>query len=181
MNNQFIITGPESSGKSTLTEFLAKEYNASWVKEHARDYLSTLRQAQGDKSYTFEDVIEMAKIQLQKEQEAVLQNETLFLDTDLTVFYVWIKEKYKQEVDWINEHLAQAQNKIYLLCAVDLEWEEDPLREHPKLEDRERLFNEYQKLFQLYNLTYHVISGDIPTRLKKCKEIVSSLREMRNE
>ncbi len=170
MIKNFVITGPESSGKSTLTEFLAKAYNLNWVKEHARDYLNNLTQA-----YTFEDVINMAKIQLQKEQEAVLQNETLFLDTDLTVFYVWIKEKYKQEVDWINEHLAQAQNKIYLLCAVDLKWEEDPLREHPKLEDRERLFDEYQKLFELYNLTYHIISGDKIAREKKAKEIINKL------
>ena len=170
MAKNFVITGPESSGKSTLTEFLANYYQAIWVKEYARDYLNNLTEA-----YTFEDVVKMAKIQLQKEQEAILQNELLFLDTDLTVFYVWIKEKYKQEVDWINEHLAQAQNKIYLLCAVDLEWEEDPLREHPKLEDRERLFNEYQKLFELYNLTYHVISGDKIAREKKAKEIINKL------
>ena len=170
MTKQFVITGPESTGKSTLTKILAQEYNTSWVKEHSRHYLNNLTQA-----YTFEDVIEMAKIQLQKEQEAVLQNELLFLDTDLTVFYVWIKEKYKQEVDWINEHIAQAQNKIYLLCAVDLEWEHDQLREHPKLEDRERLFNEYQKLYELYNLTYYVISGDKIAREKKAIEIINKL------
>jgi NadR type nicotinamide-nucleotide adenylyltransferase len=175
LTKQFVITGPESTGKSTLTKILAQEYNASWVKEYARDYLSTLRHAQGDISYTFEDVIEMAKIQLQKEQEAISQNELLFLDTDLTVFYVWIKEKYNQEVDWINEHLAQAQNKIYLLCDVDLEWEDDPLREHPKLEDRLRLYESYKSLLAANNLTYYVLSGDKIAREKKAKEIINKL------
>jgi nicotinamide riboside kinase len=170
MKRKFVITGPESTGKSTLTKMLAEEYNVTWVKEYAREYLNNLTHP-----YTFENVIEMAKIQLQKEQEAIIQNDLVFLDTDLTVFHVWIKEKYNKEIDWINEHLAQAQNKIYFLCDIDIPWEEDVLREHPKLVDRERLFNEYQKLFELFNLTYYVISGDKIAREKKAKEIINKL------
>ncbi len=169
---KIVITGPESSGKTTLSEYLSSEYKIPLVKEYAREYLSTLRQAQGDKSYTFEDVIKMAKMQLQKEQEAISQNNLLFLDTDLTVFYVWIKEKYGEEIDWINTHLSQAQNKIYLLCDVDIPWRDDDLREHPNIEDRKRLFTEYQNLLERNNLTYHIISGDINTRQKKCREII---------
>jgi putative endonuclease len=161
---KIVITGPESTGKSTLTKMLAEEYNVTWVKEYAREYLSTLRQAQGDKSYTFENVIEMAKIQLQKEQEAIIQNDLVFLDTDLTVFHVWIKEKYNKEIDWINEHLAQAQNKIYFLCDIDIPWEEDVLREHPNLKDRKRLFENYIQILENNKLTYYIISGDIATR-----------------
>lgn len=170
MSRQYVITGPESTGKSTLTKMLAQEYNTSWLKEYAREYLGRLEQ-----DYTFEDVIEMAKIQLQKEQEATLQNELLFLDTDLTVFYVWIKEKYNKEIDWINEHLAQAQNKTYLLCEIDIPWEEDKLREHPKKEDRERLFNNYVELLEKYKLPYDIISGDKDAREKKAKKIILEL------
>lgn len=169
MAKQFVITGPESTGKSTLTKMLAQEYNTSWVKEYAREYLNKLGE-----DYTFEDVIEMAKIQLKSEKEAILKNELLFLDTDLTVFYVWIKEKYNKEVDWINEHFVQHQNKIYLLCDIDIPWEEDPLREHPSIEDRKRLFGNYVDLLEKHKLSYDIISGDKITRLKKAKEIVWS-------
>ena len=116
----------------------------------------------------------MMHCELQKEQEAVLQNDLLFLDTDLTVFYVWIKEKYNKEIGWINEHLAQAHYQIYFLCDIDIPWEEDKLREHPKKEDRERLFNNYVELLERQKLNYFIISGDIPTRLKKCKEIIAN-------
>lgn len=169
MAKQFVITGPESTGKSTLTKMLAQEYNTSWVKEYAREYLNKL-----GKDYTFEDVIEMAKIQLKSEKEAILKNELLFLDTDITVFYVWIKEKYNKEVDWINEHLVQLQNKIYLLCDIDIPWEEDLLREHPSIEDRKRLFGNYVELLGKHKLSYYIISGDVNTRLKKAKEIIES-------
>ncbi|TXB64262.1 ATP-binding protein [Vicingus serpentipes] len=169
MAKQFVITGPESTGKSTLTKMLAQEYNTSWVKEYAREYLNKLGE-----DYTFEDVIEMAKIQLKSEKEAILKNELLFLDTDLTVFYVWIKEKYNKEVDWINEHLDQPHNKIYLLCDIDIPWEEDPLREHPSIEDRKRLFGNYVELLGKHKLSYYIISGDVNARLKKAKEIIES-------
>lgn len=178
---KIVITGPESTGKSTLTKMLAHEYNASWVKEYAREYLSTplqsfdrLRMTKGNIQYTFEDVIEMAKIQIQKEKEAINENELLFLDTDLTVFYVWIKEKYNKEIDWINKSLVQTQDKIYLLCNIDIPWEEDSLREHPNLEDRKRLFGNYVELLEKYKLPYYIISGDVNARLKKAKEIIES-------
>lgn len=170
-SRKFVITGPESTGKSTLAKLLAKEYNVNFVKEYAREYLA-LRQAQGDNSYGLEDVFIMAKEQLKHEVEA--QNELVFLDTDLTVFAIWIKEKYNLEIGWINEYLAKSKHKVYFLCDIDVAWEEDVLREHPNSEDRQRLFAMYKSLLEKYNLTYHIISGDIPTRLKKCKEIINT-------
>ena len=169
MIKQFVITGPESTGKSTLANELAQEYNVPWVKEYAREYLEKLSRA-----YSFDDVIEMAKIQLQKEEEAIIENELLFLDTDLTVFHIWIKEKYNKEIDWINERLAQAQDKVYLLCNIDIPWEKDSLREHPNIKDRKRLFNNYVQLLEKYNCRYYIVSGDKTTRLKKSKEIIQS-------
>jgi nicotinamide riboside kinase len=164
---KIVITGPESSGKSTLSKLLAKEFGTSYLEEYARTYIETL-----DRPYQFEDVLTMAKEQLRQEKE--LDGKLIFLDTDLTVYAIWIKEKYKQEIDWIEDHLNQAKAKIYLLCAIDVEWEDDPLREHPKQEDRQRLLDHYKTLLEKHKLTYHIISGDIPTRLEKCKEIIDN-------
>jgi nicotinamide riboside kinase len=163
----FVITGPESSGKSTLSKLLARDCRASLVEEYAREYLQSL-----NRPYEFEDVIIMAKEQLRQEQET--EAELIFLDTDLTVFSVWLKEKYNKEIDWIENHLKESKDKIYFLCDIDIEWEEDDLREHPVRDDRVRLLNEYKNLLEKYNLRYHIISGDIQTRLKKCKEIIDN-------
>ena len=168
---KFVITGPEATGKSTLTKLLAEKYHSTWVKEYAREYLEKL-----NRPYQLEDVLLMAKEQLKQEQKAeLIALKYLFLDTDLTVFKVWLNEKYSQEVDWIEEEIKNSKNKIFLLCDIDIPWQPDPLREHPNLSDRIRLFNEYKKLLEKYQLTYHIISGDIASRLKKCQEIISSL------
>ena len=36
---RIVICGPESTGKSTLTQILASHYNTSFVNEFARDFL----------------------------------------------------------------------------------------------------------------------------------------------
>ena len=34
-----VLFGPESTGKTTLSQDLAKHYNTVWVPEYAREYL----------------------------------------------------------------------------------------------------------------------------------------------
>lgn len=165
---KIVITGPESTGKSTLTASLAKHYNATWVKEYAREYLENLT-----KPYEIADVLEMAKIQLEEEYKAEKTiTPTLFLDTDLTVFKVWLKEKYNTEINWIENEIKQSSNKLFFICDIDIPWEADPLREHPNLEDRQRIFNRYIQIMEENQFNYHIISGNKETRLKKCIEII---------
>lgn len=170
LNKKIVITGPESSGKTTLAELLSKEYHSLFIQEYARKYLEQL-----NRSYELNDVLIMAKEQLRLEQNSAAK--LTILDTDLTVFAIWIKEKYGQEIDWINDHLKSSATKIYFLCDIDIPWQEDKLREHPNIEDRKRLFNNYKNLLEKYHLPYQIISGDITTRVKRCKEIIDNFCE----
>ncbi len=57
-----VMTGPESSGKTTLAKQLADCWNVPLVPEIARDYL------RGKDSYQQHDLVEIAKQQHQQEQ-----------------------------------------------------------------------------------------------------------------
>lgn len=162
MRNIICITGPEASGKSELAIALSKHYEGVFVREYAREFLEKLNRA-----YTLDDVLHMAEMQWQMEKNAILTSaKTIVLDTDLSVFSVWIEEKYGKKISWIEDALSTPGDKKYLLCATDLPWQADPLREHPKLEDRQRLFEKYIRLLEEKKCKYHIVSGQGDLRIK---------------
>ena len=109
------ITGPESTGKTTLARQLATHYHALWVPEYARFYLPFL-----DRPYTPEDVVEMAKGQVNWENElAKLTKTFLFCDTDLIVSKIWLKFKYHIENEWIETQLKSKPYTLHLLCNIE--------------------------------------------------------------
>lgn len=147
-----VITGPESSGKTTLTKALAKELNMSYTEEYAREYLNI------DSSYTQKDLLHIAQGQLQKEKANL--NPTAIHDTDLITIKIWSEYKYNQCNPWIIEQieLQKSENRLYLLCKPDMLWEADPLRENPS--NRAELFEIYLSEIQKTKHNYFIIEGE---------------------
>ena len=147
LSPKIIITGPESSGKTTLCQALSKHFKIPFSKEYARQYLNVIK-----KKYTQTDLLIIAKTQLKSEKEAAI------LDTDLITIKIWSNEKYGKCDKWILEQINKQKNKnrIYLLCKPDLPWQDDPLRENPK--DRMRLFEIYKKELSNLGHNYYIIS-----------------------
>lgn len=170
------ITGPESTGKTTLARQLAEHYQTLWVPEYARFYLSRL-----DRPYTPEDVLEIAKSQLQWEDAWAKQSkELLFCDTDLIVHKIWLKFKYNIENEWIETQLKSRQYHLHLLCDIDLPWEDDPLRENPDLSDRQTLYDLYKNELQSLRINFIEIGGSIKERLAQAIQSVDALLEKSN-
>ena len=57
-----IVTGAESSGKTTLCNALTEHFNIPFIAEFAREFLNKL-----DGNYTQDDLLAIAKGQLQSE------------------------------------------------------------------------------------------------------------------
>ncbi|MEN8225738.1 MAG: ATP-binding protein [Bacteroidota bacterium] len=147
------ITGPESTGKSELSRKLAEHYNSIWVPEYAREYLSQL-----NRGYRYEDILSIARGQVKLEEERIAgANKYLFCDTELLVCKIWSEEKFGKCDPWILEKLRTQHYDLYLLCNTDILWKPDPLRENP--DDRNRLFNLYQKELQENDFPFEIIQG----------------------
>lgn len=163
------IVGPESTGKSQLTEHLALHYNTAWVKEYAREYLEKLK-----RDYTYDDLSIIAKKQIETEDERLsLSNKFLFIDTNLLVIKVWSDFIYCKTEPWIIEEIKKRKYDLHLLCDVDLPWQPDPLREHPHM--REKLFAIYKSELENFGIEYKVVRGEGDERLQNAKEWIEQL------
>ncbi len=164
------ITGPESTGKTTLAEQLAQHYNTVWVPERARTYLDEL----GDKRYKEKDLLEIARQQLALEDEmAPKANRLLFCDTELVVMKIWSQVKYGHTHPWIEEQMLQKRYHHYLLLYPDLPWTPDPQREHPHL--REQMFRLYQGELKKLKRSFTMIQGEGEDRLNAAIKAVDKV------
>ncbi len=168
MLKKIAITGPESTGKSTLTRQLAEHYHTVWVKEYAREYLDELH-----RPYIFEDILKIAKEQKKREIDlASKASQLLFIDTELIVTKIWSEVKFNKCAPWIINSIEKQDYMIYLLMDIDLPWEYDSQREHPEM--REYLFNLYKNELKDRKLNFEIISGNNQQRLQNAIEIVNS-------
>lgn len=164
------ITGPESSGKSTLTHGLVAPLNAVTIEEYAREYLNSLPDTS---NYTSKDLEKIACVQVGLLKTATEQDQAVLLDTGVEVIKIWHEVKFGSS-SFLDELLKVQQSLIthYVLCAPDIPWEPDSLREHPK--DRDRLFKLYQKLLDTLKPTpWFTVKGSNSDRIS---QVISFLK-----
>ncbi len=166
MIRRIAITGPESTGKSILSESLARHFKTQWVPEYAREYLALL-----ETQYKQSDILEIAKGQLCAEEEhKTYANNFLFCDTDLLVTKIWSEVKYGNCDEWILQQLVNHSYDLFLLCDIDLPWAPDPLREHPNF--RKELFDIYLKNLKLYKFPFAIVRGTGIDRMNNAIKII---------
>jgi NadR type nicotinamide-nucleotide adenylyltransferase len=164
-----VILGPECTGKSELSEYLAKEFDTVWVEEYARTYIESL-----DRAYTAEDLPIIARGQLSLEDALTRKaKRVLICDTDLYVIKVWSNFKYGYCDPQILESIASRKYDLYLLSYIDIPWQFDPLREHP--DERDVLFELYHQEMQNQSVPFKIIKGSREERRRVAKDAVKNL------
>jgi len=162
------LTGPESTGKTTLARGLAERLGATLVEEVARKYLERRPR------YAPADLLTIATLQVEAEARARSAADGLLIcDTDLTVIQVWWEEKFGDVPEELHAALEARTERAYLLLEPDLPWVPDPLRENPA--DRYRLFARYQALLDSGPFPSRVVSGSGAQRLENALAHVRSL------
>ncbi|MFH1159843.1 MAG: ATP-binding protein [bacterium] len=160
------ITGPESTGKSMLSQQLAEHYHTVWVPEYAREYLDQL-----SRPYQEQDILKIARGQLRKEKKLEAgAGRFLFCDTELLVTKIWSEFKYHRCDPWILRKLETHTYNLYLLCYIDTPWEYDPQREHPNL--REQLFTLYHDEMHERRWNFRIVTGLGETRLQNAIKFI---------
>lgn len=170
---KFVVIGPESTGKSTLCSQLAEHFHTLWVPEYAREFLE-----KNGTDYTFEDLLTIAKGQINLEDTLCLQptthnSELIFIDTDMYVMKVWCEYVFNKCHNWVLNRIAERSYDGYLLCNTDLPWVEDNLREYPDMETRNKLYHFYKDILVNQCVPWVDISGNYDERFEKAVKFIN--------
>ncbi len=180
-----VVIGPESTGKSTLSEGLAGHYGTCWCPEFARAYLH----GQG-RGYGYDNLLEIARGQLELEEgyaEKALSlwaakpphertsRPLLFIDTDMYVMKVWSEFVFGKCHPWILDRIAERRYDLYLLCHTDLPWVQDELREYPDPSTRMELFRIYRDHMANQPVPWADIKGSHGERLQAAVGAVDAI------
>lgn len=168
----FITVGPESSGKSTLVHQLAREHSMPLRDEYARAYLDQL-----GREYQHHDLCKIGKHQEFLAHQ--LSGHVVLCDTDVITLLVWEAFAFVGEVSRLQTVLEtyDFDHRYYFLMRPDLPWEPDPQREHPHIDDRERIFAATEKLLIRSQANYQIIDGKEQSRYAAANKYLQSVIE----
>ncbi|HET7186676.1 MAG TPA: ATP-binding protein [Gemmatimonadaceae bacterium] len=166
------VTGPESTGKTTLARQLAELTRAEWIPEASRLYAERV-----DRELLASDVSPIAREHLALADPAAERARagggSLVLDTDLVSTVLYARHYYNFVPPWIEraEHARRAD--LYLLCDVDVPWVADGVRDRPS--DREAMFDRFRRALARRRANVIVVRGDWDARWALARDAVASI------
>lgn len=151
MSVRIVVTGPESSGKTSLCTYLSSWYKGTMIPEYARTYLRGR-----NREYSLAEVEHMGERQVEMNR---FENSgsILFCDTDALTCAIWAQWKWKVQSGKLEALARSHVPDFYLLCMPDLPWEFDPLRENPR--EGLALFKCYLERIAAFKVPYAIIDG----------------------
>ena len=156
---RILITGPECTGKSTLSHQLGTKLGIPVLSEYARNYLS-----EHGPDYDEADLRRIATGHIAQVITFPLE-QPIILDTYLYNLKIWSEVKYGSCNQIITDALAaQYRYDHIFLMYPDLIWKQDGLRESPR--DRLHIFNLFEEALQADGQSFKVVKGVGESRFK---------------
>jgi nicotinamide riboside kinase len=164
-----IITGPESVGKTSLAKELASTFGGNYIDEYAREYISSL-----NRRYSYDDILHIATWQKEQFDRINEDKEGLyFVDTYLIITKIWFMWHAGEYPAWMDDSIAQTKNCLYLLCAPDIEWKSDKVRENGG-ENRNILYRTYRNELLTNRLEFREVKGINDLRIRNAANFVKA-------
>ena len=168
-----VLTGSESTGKTTLAARLATHYGVEWVPEFVREYA-----VQKSAPLEFADHGPIAHGQMELEDEYRHRAEArgdglLIADTDLLSTVVYCAHYFGRCPPWIENAARARQPDLYFLLDIDIPWLPDPVRDRG--ESREEMQGLFRGAVERSGVPFVLIAGDEEARFERAVMAIDSL------
>lgn len=152
------LLGGESTGKSTLAQALAAQWDTVWVPEYGRERW----EAQGGK-LVFEDLLEIARIQLCRERAACARaHRWLFCDTGPLTTLLYCRDMFGRAEAELEQLATQSYDRVFL-CAPDFPFVQDGTRRDDGFRREQDRW--YRHELAVRGVAFDVLEGNLAQRL----------------
>jgi NadR type nicotinamide-nucleotide adenylyltransferase len=172
VTRRLVVTGPESTGKTTLATALAARFSAPLLREASRAYAEA--RLAGGHALTRHDAEPIARATLAAEDAALAAAPALVvLDTDLVSTVVYTRHYYGPAAAWVEAAARTRRGDLYLLCDVDLPWMSDGVRDRP--EGRRAMHALFAETLREFGCVVAEVGGTGPARIDAAVRAVAAV------
>lgn len=166
-----VFVGAMSTGKSTLTEALARRYQTSFASEYGRDYWA---EHQVDRRIGLAAFDEIAVGHIEREEKALLEaDKYLFVDTNAITTYMFAKDYHNQAPELLTRLALENATRydLFFLCEDDIPYDDTWDRSG----DQKRQVFHKQIIADLKErrIPYITLRGSLEQRMSKVDEVLA--------
>lgn len=169
------VVGAESTGKTTLSQDLARHFATVWVPEYGREYSERKLAAEGGYRFRSEEFAQIAARQCELEDEAARRaNRVLICDTDAFATSIWHR-RYMGARSPEVEAIAAGHRRpdLYILTDIDTPFEQDGTRDGEHV--REWMHEVFVEELRAQGRHFRAVSG---TRDERLRQSVGYIEEL---
>lgn len=121
--SNIVFLGAPCTGKTSIAQKLAQEFNTLWMPEYGREYWEN---NQVDRRLTLEQLVEIAEIHIIKEDKKLdKSNKYLFTDTNSITTYMFSKYYHGKADPRLKKSALEAYKRydLFFLCDTDIPYD----------------------------------------------------------
>ncbi|TGL63210.1 AAA family ATPase [Leptospira sarikeiensis] len=168
--SNIVFLGAPSTGKTTICNALATEYDTVWMPEFGREYWE---KNQIERRLTFEQLTEIALGHIEREDKLILKaNRFIFTDTNALTTRIFSQDyhgKVSEELELLAESCVKRYDLVFL-CEADIPFEDTWDRSGPV--KREIFQKRIESDLRSKKIPYIRLTGNLEERIKKAKAIL---------
>lgn len=171
MKHRIVITGAESTGKTTLARALSAHYQEPWTAEFVRNYVDQLQ-----RDLQVQDLSPIAAGQLALEDRKLQSARQLIIhDTNILSSILYAEHYFDTVLDWVQQRSLQRDYSLYLLCMPDIRWQADP-GQRDSTDAREHLHQRFKDTLDHLQVPYIKISGTEQGRMVQAIAAIDAMQ-----
>ncbi len=170
-----VFLGAPSTGKTTIAERMAQEFQTVWMLEYGREYWET---HQIERRLTLSQLLEIAEGHLEREEALLAQaNKYLFTDTNAITTEVFSRYYHGTAVSQLTQLATAAQSRYDLIFLCDTDIPYDNTWDRSGEANRQIFQKQIIADLLIRKLPFIMLQGTVDERIAKVSQVLQKYQK----